>query len=89
MGGAKNASGAAMMNATAATSATKVAMTAIFPKRNWFIEANNFVIGVYNLVRRHSGLDGQTPAQGAGIAQLLKPVVERRSEPGAYNKQDR
>ena len=31
--------------------------------------ATSLVIGVYNLVRKHSSLDGQTPAQAAGIEE--------------------
>lgn len=35
-------------------------------------------IGLYNLVRKHSGLDGQTPAQAAGIEEkrwIMEDVV--------------
>jgi hypothetical protein len=57
-------------------------------------------IGIYNLVRKHSSLDGQTPAQAAGIEDrrwsledvvaltesYMKPRLEARAAKAAANK---
>ena len=36
----------------------------------------NLYFGVYNLVRKHKGLDGQTPAQAAGIEEKRWTLVD-------------
>lgn len=38
--------------------------------------ATALMLGVYNLVRKHSGLDGQTPAQAAGIEEKRWTMVD-------------
>jgi hypothetical protein len=38
----------------------------------------SLTIGIYNLVRKHNGLDGQTPAQAAGVEMDRWALVVER-----------